>query len=335
MKKVLYLGLLAGAALFCQPANAKIFRVGYQGPHVSGTDFNDLSGAVAAAAANDTVQLYQNSSVGSGYVDKRLVFVGFGYRLQENPGLQAVPSVGNDVGIYFLPGSDSSIVQGVTGNFYIAAENVTLSRVKGSTYLGYNGWTGAIVNLDRVSVLDSYIDLRAQHGIISNAFLSNNIIPYMDLTNANGLFANNVVISYNLSFGGCVVKNNIFTYPYSCASGNSTVFQNNLFAASCPSTPGAGNQFNVDMNAVFEDWNGFNSGGSESLLALKAGSPAIGAGVSGTGAATDCGVYGGEPGHVYRPGGIPAIPSIYQLSAPQVNASTNPYPITIGVRSNN
>ncbi|GAA4343091.1 hypothetical protein [Flaviaesturariibacter amylovorans] len=335
MKQVLTFCLLAGAALFSQSANARVLRVGYQGPQVAGTDYQNLQSAVDAATANDTLQLYQNNYGGTATVTKRLVFVGFGYRLAQNPGLQAVPAAANTSTLSFRAGSENSVVQGISGNIYIAAENVTVSRCSGNVYLGYN--TNAVhVPVTNVTVTASHIDLYGNYGAVSNAHISNCIINVNNLSNSAGLYTNNVMIGNNPVFGAFVVKNSIFTYnaTWACPTGINAIFENNLFASSCTVT-GANNQLNVPMANVFEDWNGFTNGGSESLLALKAGSPALGFGVSGTNTPTDAGIFGGDAGLVYKPGGIPAIPSIYQLSAPQLNATTNPYTITISVRSNN
>ena len=74
---------------------------------------------------------------------------------------------------------------------------------------------------------------------------------------------------------------------------------------------------------------------SETALQLAAGSPALTAGKNHAGAATQCGVFGGESAQYYRMSGVPNIPAIYQLSAPSQNASSNPYNITISTRSNN
>jgi hypothetical protein len=337
MKKALTLCLLTIVILISTSSQAKILRVGYSGPAISGVDFTDVSSAVNAATAGDTIQLYQNASVGTSAVNKQLVFVGFGYSLESNPGLQAVPSTPNSVGLYFNGGSENSVVQGVYGTFYTSVNNITFSRCIGNVTLGYNRTIDQAVPISTVTIASSAVAIAGYYGAVSNALISNSIIFDINIPKVAGLVTNNIQTGGSATFGSCVVKNNIFAGTGFCVSGTSAIFNNNLFARpdNC-GTPiaGSNNQFNVNMSNVFTNWNN-GSYGSESNLALKAGSPAIGFGIDGSGNPTDAGIYGGDAGLVYKPSGIPAIPAIYQLTAPQLNASTNPYTISVSVRSNN
>ena len=70
-------------------------------------------------------------------------------------------------------------------------------------------------------------------------------------------------------------------------------------------------------------------------LLLKSGSLAIGGGTDLSGNPTDAGIYGGEAAFRYKLSGVPAVPAIYKLTAPSNSATSNPYNITISVRSNN
>lgn len=331
MKRSLLLALFVCAISYV--SEAKILRVAYAGPQVAGTDYPNVQAAVNAATAGDTIHLYQNAAVGNASVNKRLVFFGFGHRLDVNTGLQAVPSANNSCALYFNAGSENSFAQGVYfSTSFIGANNITISRCYGSLYLGYNT-NGQHVNISNPVIVSSFIDINAQWGTVSNALISNSILTNLNVYNLGGLITNNVITASTNNYGSCVVKNNIYTYQWSCPSGTNAVYQNNLFRAGCNMT-GSGNSYNVDMANVFVNWNNGNFG-PESNLALKSGSPAIGFGIDGNGSATDAGIYGGEAAYVYKPAGIPAIPSIYQLTAPQINTSTNPYTITISVRSNN
>jgi hypothetical protein len=88
-----------------------------------------------------------------------------------------------------------------------------------------------------------------------------------------------------------------------------------------------GNQLNVNMDNVYL---GFSSGtgySSDGRYKLKAGSPAIGAGVL-NGGPVDCGAYGGPAPYILS--GMPSIPSIYTFTAPvQVNSGTTSINITV------
>ena len=110
MKKSLVFCLLMTALFFTHSVEAKILRVAYSGPAVAGVDYPNVQAAVNAAAANDTIQLYQNAVVGGATVNKRLFFLGFGYRLEFNAALQALPSAGNYVDLNFIGGSEGSVV---------------------------------------------------------------------------------------------------------------------------------------------------------------------------------------------------------------------------------
>ena len=103
MKKALVFCLLV-TLFFSHSVEAKIFRVAYSGPAVAGVDYPNVQAAVNAAAVDDTIQLYQNASVGITSVNKKLVFIGFGYSQNINPGLQVVVST-NATELYFQPGS--------------------------------------------------------------------------------------------------------------------------------------------------------------------------------------------------------------------------------------
>ena len=244
MKKALVFCLLMTALFFSRSVEAKILRVAYSGPAVAGVDYPNVQAAVNAAAVDDTILLYQNASVGSTYVNKRLVFLGFGYSLGVNTGLQAVPNVPNYVTLYFAPGAEDSKVQGVIGAFWLGINNITISRCTGDVNLGYNPNVGYVA-ITSATLISSYLNINGSYGQVSNVLVSNCIINSGSANNLAGLFSNNIFLSgaNAMQFGGCVVKNNIFTYQFNCPSGTSAVFQNNLLAANCPSSfTGSNNQ---------------------------------------------------------------------------------------------
>jgi hypothetical protein len=164
----------------------------------------------------------------------------------------------------------------------------------------------------------------------------------------NFYIANNIVVG-NTNFGDVtqsgnnIYRNNILSYP-----SNAT----NAFVTN--TVPNSGNIFAQNMAPVFVGTpdNVFVSGSTynnrvdktgstlEGRFDLKAGSPALLAGESGTtfGAATvttpACGAYGAtDP---YRKGGFPAIPRIYSLTVPATvpNGAAN-MTISVSSSSNN
>jgi len=138
---------------------------------------------------------------------------------------------------------------------------------------------------------------------------------------------------YNADFGNgsFVVKNCIFTMYHS--NDVNCVYQNNIFNSDYgvgPSNNGNKNIDNATMSsAVFVGFSDQSTFSNDGRWALKAGSPAKGAGTNGT----DCGVFGGvKP---YKLSGVPEIPAFYKLTSPSNIASKNPYTITFSIRSNN
>jgi hypothetical protein len=156
---------------------------------------------------------------------------------------------------------------------------------------------------------------------------------------ANNIFVGNTNFGNVTQAGNNIYRNNILSYP-----SNAT----NAFVTN--TSPNSSNVFAQNMAPVFVGTpdNVFVSGSTynnridktgstlEGRFDLKAGSPALLAGESGTtfGAATvttpACGAYGAtDP---YRKGGFPAIPRIYSLTVPAIvpNAAAT---ITIGISS--
>ena len=82
-------------------------------------------------------------------------------------------------------------------------------------------------------------------------------------------------------------------------------------------TDANGNQYNIDMDLVFADFDGALELSTDGKWELKAGSPAIGAGSGGI----DCGAYGGPAPYILS--GIPMLPHIYEADVP-ASATSDP-----------
>jgi hypothetical protein len=106
--------------------------------------------------------------------------------------------------------------------------------------------------------------------------------------------------------------------------GAGITYQNNI---------GTGTEFPAgNGNLQNQNWaNIFTLTGSmDGQYALKAGSPAIGAGIGGA----NCGIFGGNT--PYRLSGIPSVPTIYAITSPQGSTPTvNTVQINLSTRSNN
>ncbi len=201
---------------------------------------------------------------------------------------------------------------------------------------------------------------------INNLKITNNIIEgsiYMNSNaGSNGLIANNVIIQkqgiswalnalLDLQFddGSYFIKNNILYYdstkyfntigahlwPIKLRINSNSIFANNISNMPVMLNQGvASNIFGVNSNLIFTT--GFNKGWftSEASLQLAATSPAISAGKNNMGTTTNCGVFGGEDGEVFKLSGLPSVPSIFMYTAP-ATSNTNPTNINISTRTNN
>lgn len=327
------------AILISFSSGAAIFRIGYPGTAVSGVDYayTNISAAMTAASAGDTIQLYQQywPSSTSVTVTKPLKFIGFGWNLDKNLNLQAIQnSDQNSIGFTFNSGSSGSVVTGVYAyQTFINTNNISIYRSRFGHYC-YLGGGVSNVNIGDCIFSNGYAII--ENGVLGatnlhifNTFFSGN----PSLGSSSGLFNNNIVTS-SWSIYSFIVKNCIFTNG-GCYSPLSSVFQYNLFAGTCSSTiSGTGNQFGINMSNVFANWNSGNIQVDTQLI-LKTSSPAIGAGLRNDSTTTDAGIFGGELGETFKISGIPSVPAIYQLSAPSQSATTNPFNITLSVRSNN
>ena len=143
----------------------------------------------------------------------------------------------------------------------------------------------------------------------------------------SGLFQNCVWASasgsLNFDMNGTWAVNNTIGNPNSIIGSGITyqncICTNTLFPA------GNGNKQNQVWENIFT-----LTGSTDGQYSLKAGSPAIGAGIGGT----NCGIFGSTT--PYRLSGIPSVPTIYALTSPQGGTPTvNTVQINLGTRSNN
>jgi hypothetical protein len=317
-------------------SHANVLRVYYFGTPVSGIDFTTPQAAHDAAANGDTIQIYPTTTTvtTSGFditATKPLVWVGIGYFLGAggNTGLQVSTSFSFNYSFALNPGSDGSILEGLTfyNTLYISSSNNTIRRCNFYSapivFQGSSNGTSIIQNFFSSSYLSNNLT-----GItVTNLNISNNYF-YSSPTNFSGIttsgqFTNNI-FSSGFSLGTFLVGNNIQLDPASPITCGSCVIQNNISTGTTFGNTN-GNQENVLAGSLFT-----GAGSTDGQWQLSAGSPAKGAGVGGT----DCGIFGGATPYILS--GIPSIPSIYTLTSP--GGTTVPGPtmsITISTRGNN
>lgn len=322
------------------PAFSKIWRVNNTGVPA---DFTTAQAAHDGAVAGDTIH-FEASNVTYGFLTmtKRLVIIGNGYFLgsliaNANPDLQANTASSILSAFTINPGSDNSVIMGITmpsnTTMFVGLSGLVTNLLIRRNNIGSIN----IVNGNNIQVIANYINNQTNNAIASNAGtnlqIDNNII-LLGITlgsGANGEFKNNVIGSPtaggNITLTGFTVWNNILilggvtltTCDIRNNIGNSTQFGTLN-----------GNQQNVVMTTVFEDLNNTNAAFSEdSRFQLKAGSPAIGA----ANPSGDCGIFGTATGASYVLSGIPNVPSIYKLVVPTtVTGST--LNITVSTKTN-
>lgn len=317
-------------------------------------DFVTLNDAYTGAAAGDTLYLIgspNNYITSTVTLTKRLVIIGPGYFLSQNPDTQAslltafldTPDGFVCENLVFSPGSEGSVVMGVTsyGNFLVNTSNILIKRNQFQQSGGACGVASISVSASNVLIVQNFIDsfsygtgeplIRVNIGftgiLIANNYIRHNCSGCGGSVAAIRSNGSSLEVSNNVLIGGieannALVQNNIFTTNNSFTVSSSIV-RNNLHAAN--NLPGAdGNQNGVLMSTVF-----VGTGSPDGQYALKAGSPAIGAGFGGV----DAGIFSGTEPYVLS--GLPPIPSIYSLVAPAVGEKNTGLPVQIKVKSNN
>jgi len=322
MKKI---SLLIASVVFCFAANAKIWRVNNTGLP---SDFKTLQAAndSASVSAGDTVHLESSqNSYGNLTATKRLIILGTGYFLNQNLNNQQ-DQRGATVGtLTFNVGSEGTVVSGLNiTTFNFQTSNISAVR----NYIGNVYIYTTAGGYSNVSIIQNYVAGTITYGgyvqgSYSNVVISNNYvgsgISYPAIFST--VIVNNVIGGNNagISVYNSNLQNNIVNATITINSGNNISYNICGSAAALPAT----NLTSVNIANLF-----VTSGTTDGIWQLASASLAKGAGAAGA----DCGMYGGP--NPYKISGMPAIPSIYYLSAP-VSTNSNTLPVVISVKSNN
>lgn len=367
MKQFLSTLAIVGILIFSTTgASAKIWRLNNSNGQTLNPAINaDFTGTIQQAHDDsrvqngDTLHVEQSSvSYGNLSLSKRLVIIGPGYFMSENPKTQVNKSYGATIGAISILGSgaDYSVVSGltITGAMVVGASKVIVEN----NYFAYTNTTIS-VGSGNSSTIDSVV-------LRSNYFAFNNSASYLGVgTRAstsgqitNFIFSNNIVTTTNgwgLSLGSLfsgIIRNNTF-YGYYNMSVTNMYVVNNL--SNYPSSGVAGNGF---VNCVLEYNMGVNdnqyvnptqanvnnvitncvtntaqllvggAGSTDGKWALQSASPAKGAGKGGA----DLGAFGGSVPYVLS--GLPRVPNIYSLSIAPINPGAASISVTVSAKSN-
>ncbi|NOZ74165.1 MAG: hypothetical protein GXO90_02145 [FCB group bacterium] len=316
MKTRNYYILLIAMAIMWAPTGAAVLRVN----NISGTGatYTTLQAAHDAASAGDTLAIDASLTYGSLTVTKRLVIIGPGYFLGQNPETQANISPAGVDYILLNSGSEGTVITGLLIKSYITvnASNIIIKRnliqSSYSSYLItiYGSVSNTIIKQNYIYSTYSYrkcvnISANSQANITNNYIggsgTSSNYQAIQSTNTSVVTIENNVIDGgLDLNDASASIKNNILIDG--TVSGLSGGYTNNI-ANDGQFGSADDNQTVADMTTVF-----LYSGSTDGQWQLKTGSPAIGAGVDGV----DCGMFGGIAPYVLS--GIPGpLPAIYYL----------------------
>jgi hypothetical protein len=317
--------------------HATVFRVNNSMPTDAAQKiYNNIQAAHDAAAAGDTLMI-EGSTTNYAAVDltKKLVIIGPGYFLSQNPQGPANSVQAISLGISIRPSASGTVVMGMTFATYSAAHtvllydnisNVTIMRCHFNSPICFYG------QLQNITVIQNYfegtpITWSSSAHIFSGVVLRNNIIGGQVLVdntlqsqrNFNAI-ENNIFLSALLNLTAASFRSNIIVGT----SGTTTISgptQNNLFSnAQLPATDG---------NIKYDASKLFVGGTSEDgQYQLKSDSPYKSSGYNGT----EPGVFGSAQPYVLS--GIPPIPVIYELDVPSFGSKTTGLPVKLKVRTN-
>jgi hypothetical protein len=284
-KLLLFIAILAIATT----AQAKIWRVnnnpGLDGDVLQGgTLFDNTNNATnPEASAGDTIYIEPSPTTYTNFaINKANIRVfGYGYFLDNNPGMQAMANNAEVNYIELLTGSEGSEVSGLefTFGFYIYTGNVTITRCNVATIDFYQNATSTTysgIRIDKCFIRNSItssnivasvtsVSTTIENCIFSSPLSGNNTSGITINNKVRGLLRNNVFNSANSAqFYNFYVANNIFVgaanFGTVAQSGNN-IYRNNLFSypisqgqyAQVGGNTGAnsGNLFSVNMALVF------------------------------------------------------------------------------------
>jgi len=326
---------------FAMSLQASIYRVNNKlAKNVAAKIYTVIQDAVDEAANGDTIQIEGSQDVYASFeCAKKLVIVGPGYFLFENPGVSGNQKSATVNNISLKVGAEGTIIMGLKDvSFTIYSDNITIRRCILSiinpfypvnsisdlivTECFCPGYTGSLFNMFNGSYA------------IENIVFTNNIILNEGInfsTNSTGIFANNIFKSNSNTLkipSGFEIKNNIII---STGTTNITLpdlpranICNNISSSTHFGTDNS-NQANVNETNIFL---GSATGSPDGKYQLKDGSPAKGAGEAGA----DIGAFGGPS--PYALSGIPPGPVILEFSINTYSTSDNKISVKLKAKSN-
>ena len=343
-------------------ASAKIWRVNNNGNNPVPAIVSDFPSATtlqqvndnATVASGDTIHLEQSpTTYGACIFTKKLIVIGAGYFLSQNPNTQVNTSYGTKVGnlTFYDPASASSFVYGCeVGNVYMGVNGLTIARCympSGLCYIG-NNTTG---NIDGMNIRQCFfagstaglapITNNTGTGTVTNMNINGNILKptYFGISldaRVSGIFKNNVLSNtyYSpINLQNFYVVNNLCTNN---GNGNSftncTVEYNSGVTASqfFSGMSGSGTTYGTGNTTQTLAQMAFLAGAStDGYYQLGAASTVAGNGKGGN----DLGAFSGD--YPYKLSGIAPVPNIYSLTIASIPAGATTISVTVTAKGNN
>jgi len=309
-------------------------------------NFSEIQDAIDAASPGDYIYVYPSVYENGFILGKRLILVGPGFFLGDNPNTQVNKSPANIKGESLIgANSTGTVITGLTFGNLITVQNTSDIMIKRNwiNSLQIKGSTSITVKqnyIDGYSITDvSAIDYAAVYvgANSSNINILNNFLQTKEKDWYRTKIAAILTIQNNTV--SCLLKNNIIDgnlWGYNITFENNILigggdggcttssFKNNIAVNTTFGTTN-GNQSNVASSTIFVGSTVNQS--TDGRWQLKNISPAKGAGLEGV----DCGMFGGPDPYVLS--GIPDIPAIYFFQAPDVGSSSNGLPVHLKIKS--
>jgi len=303
--------------------------------------FNQIQDAVDDFDVKNGDTLYVEGSPNryeSCSINKRLVIIGTGYFLGENPGIQIGDAYASVFSMDLASGSEGSIIYGLAfdstnGGLRTVVDNILVQNCYINSFRRFLNVSADVKNVEIRGCYINSFNLSNVNGHTDLIF-KNNIVSHGSLSDAGRLnisfteFSNNTIhLERDGSFSvrANVFRNNILITEQAISVNlQVTVNEFNLSTFGLLGTEN--NNRNLDPGEMVVDPT-FETGSPDGRYRIKEGSPYKNAGKDGV----EPGAFGGPS--PYRLSGTPPIPNITELETTGVGTQADGLPVTIKVRS--
>lgn len=316
-------------------ANANIFRVNSSlTTDASQKLYKTINEAVTAAAAGDTLMIEGSSIVYSdATINKSLVLIGPGYFLTQNQETQANGSPATVQQITIQSAASNTVLEGLTFSNsesyyvpYVTGNNIIITRCYFPHPINLENNISSITMTDNYFVGDAVYVSESYYSFNNVEFSNNYVGGLINITSSDEYPRIFSSVENNIFAGAVTLTATDFRSNILTSTATSTIssanIQNNLFAGTALAGTG-----NITYNAaqLFVGATGSSTDGQYKLLTT---SPYLKSGYGNT----QPGIFGGSEPYVLS--GLPPVPSIYELDAPNAANKQTGLSVEIKVKAN-